>query len=243
MQLGLRIRNFATLVRSGNFRHLARYYLDRIRVHPAAAFSTWRLDLMYARRFLGGDAPTRFAHVGARAVHHTSYEILGLVFAAASPQSDDVLVDVGCGKGRVIVYWLHKRHCRRIVGLEIDPDIAVRAARQFRRFPNVQIVAGDAIANLPDDGTFFYMYNPFDEAKVIELERRLAAFPPQHPIRVVYYNPNFRNAFPMDRWRCTVVPLDGLLDRGTLKRFCFSVAILDRIPQEPRVPQRSSPKL
>ena len=229
MQLSLRIRNFVSLVRSGNFRYLASYYLDRIRVHPASVAYTGALDVRYARRLLGGDVPSRFGRLGAQAVHHSSYAILDLIFAAAEPRTDDVLVDVGSGKGRVIIYWLHKNYGRRIVGLEIDPDIAARTARQFRRFPNVQIIAGDAITHIPDDGTFFYLYNPFTEEKVIEFESRIAASPARGRLRVVYYNPNFLEVFRTDRWARRVVQLNGMLDRGTLKRFCFPVAILDRI--------------
>jgi|GEM_PF-1049650 len=226
MKLRPRIRNFVALVRSGNVRYAAKYYLGRIRLHPATILKTASLDLVYARRLLGGDAPTRFASFGARAVHHTSYEILDLIFATAVTRSNDVFV--GSGNGRVIIYWLHHNYGRRIVGLEIDPTIESRTAKQFRRYPQVQIIAGDAINNLPTDATFFYLYNPFDEAKVIELERRLAVLSDQHPIRIVYYNPNFLSVFPADRWHSTVVPLDGRLDHGTLKTFCFPVAILDR---------------
>lgn len=229
MQLSLRIRNFVSLVRSGNFRYLTSYYLDRIRVHPATAAYTVALDVRYARRLLGGDLPSRFGRLGAQAVHHTSYAILNLIFAVAKPRTDDVLVDVGCGKGRVVIYWLHRNYGRRIVGLEIDPDIAARTARQFRRFPNVEIIPGDAIINIPNDGTFFYLYNPFTEEKVVEFESRIAALPSRGHIRVIYYNPNFLEVFRTDRWARRVVQLNGVLDRGTLKRFCFPVAILDRI--------------
>src|SRR6185437_17098321 len=91
------------------------------------------------------------------------------------------------------------------------------------------IIAGDAIINVPDDCTFFYLYNQFTEEKVVEFENRIAALPIRGQTRVMYYNPNFLEVFRTDRWAHRVVQLDGMLDRGTLKRFCFPVAILDRI--------------
>jgi hypothetical protein len=38
--------------------------------------------------------------------------------------------------------------------------------RRLRRFGNVSVITGDAVANLPADGTVFFLYNPFDEATV-----------------------------------------------------------------------------
>lgn len=236
-----RFRNFVNLVRSQNFRYVAGYYLDRIRVRPMSFARSCGMDLKYARRLLYGDMPSRFAHIGARAVHHTNYDILDLIFSAAEPRADDVLVDVGSGKGRVIIYWLHKQYGKRIVGLELDPDLAKRSAKQFRRFSNVQIIAGDAIVNVPEDGTFFYLYNPFAEDKIVEFERRVAAFPQGHRVRVAYYNPNFLDAFPAERWTRDMIQLNGALDRGTLKRFCFPVAILDRVPPAIQAVHRTRP--
>ncbi|HEV2642522.1 MAG TPA: hypothetical protein VGT98_07440 [Candidatus Elarobacter sp.] len=229
MLLARRIRNFARLLGSRDLGYLSRYYWDRLRSHPATIARSASLDLRYARRMLGGDEPSRFGHLGARAVHHTRYDVLDLIFTVARPQRDDVLVDVGCGKGRVIIYWLHRHFGQRLIGLELDPDIAARTARQFRRFRRVRIIAGDAIENVPDDGTLFYLYNPFTEDKVVELERRLHALRPGQRVRVVYYNPNFLDAFPPQRWARAVTTLNGRLDRGTLQQFCFPVAVLDRL--------------
>lgn len=228
MPVGPRIRNFVALVRSRSVRYVVGYYTDRLLGYAGSTARTVALDMRYSHRLLHGDEPSRFGHLGARAVHHTSYDILDLIFAAAEPRRDDVLVDVGCGKGRVIIYWLHRGFGRRIIGLELDPDIAEAAARRFRRFERVRIVAGDAIDNIPEDGTFFYLYNPFTQQKAVEFEQRVRQLPAGQPIRVVYYNPNFLDAFPADNWYREIVPLNGRLDRGTLARFCFPVAILDR---------------
>jgi hypothetical protein len=73
----------------------------------------------------------------------------------------DVLVDVGCGKGRVINYWLGRGLKNRIIGLELDESIAAKTRLRLARYPNVEIITGDATVNLPEDGTLFFLFNPF----------------------------------------------------------------------------------
>ncbi len=73
-----------------------------------------------------------------------------------------MLVDIGCGKGRVINFWLHQGLTNRLIGLELDPDVATAAQQRLAPYRNVQIIVGDAIENLPTDGTLFYLYNPFE---------------------------------------------------------------------------------
>lgn len=112
---------------------------------------------------------------------------------------DDVLVDVGCGAGRVINYWLSLRLANRMYGVEIDPKLAERTAARLRRHTNVSILTGDAVENLPAQGTVFYLFNPFGFDKMVELEaalRQAAARRPQ--CRVIYHNPKHLEVFESD---------------------------------------------
>lgn len=227
-----RISNLVRLVRSGDVRYATRYYLDRIHWYAVAITRAVRLDFRYAGRLLHGNVNSRFSDLGAHATHHTGYEILDAIFKVVKPLSTDVLVDVGCGKGRVIVHWLHCGYGRRIVGLELDPLHAARTARQFARFGRVQIIAGDAIANIPADGTLFYLFNPFTREKTVEFEERVRALSPDQSVRVVYYYPMFLEAFKSDSWSHTIVKLNPILDKGTLRQFCFPVAVIERVSHQ-----------
>jgi SAM-dependent methyltransferase len=144
-------------------------------------------DLRYGG-FLGGTVKTRYGHLGAHDVGNVEYEDLPPLFAPANVGPEDVIVDVGAGKGRSI-NWLLERYPRnRIVGIELDPEIAAKTARRLRRFPNVSIVAGDATKLLPRDGTVFYLFNPFDATV---MQRFIDAFMADgmHPRRrIVYHN-------------------------------------------------------
>ena len=93
---------------------------------------------------------------------HTDWRVLRDVFQHVPITAADVLVDVGCGDGRVINFWLSQGLRNRIVGIEIDPATAENAARRYARYRNVQIICGDAAdVAVTTGGTIFYMYNSF----------------------------------------------------------------------------------
>src|SRR5579884_3532730 len=144
-------------------------------------------DLRYGS-FLGGTVRTRYAHLGAHDVGNVEYEDLPPLFAPADVQPDDVIVDVGAGKGRSI-NWLLERYPRnRIVGIELAPEIAAQTARRLRRFGNVSIVAGDATELLPSDGTVFYLFNPFDASVMRRFIDAFLADGMSPRRRIVYHN-------------------------------------------------------
>lgn len=164
-------------------------------------------DLRYGG-LLGGTIKTRYGNVGAHDVGNADYRDLPPLFAGAAVTPDDILVDVGCGKGRVINWFLATYPQNRVVGIELDPDICAKTAHRLRRHENVSIVCGDAITHLPADGTVFFLFNPFDESV---LRRFVAAFrelePTSRPRRIVYHNCKSIGLFAEDP-RFEVTPID-----------------------------------
>jgi SAM-dependent methyltransferase len=80
---------------------------------------------------------------------------------------DDVFIDFGCGKGRV-VHQAAKRPFRKVIGVEISEPLAeaARAALEARkrqhRCKDVEIVVADARDyRVPDDLTIVYFFHPF----------------------------------------------------------------------------------
>ncbi len=112
----------------------------------------------------------------------------------------DVLVDVGSGGGRVINYWLRLGHRGEIFGLEYDPVLASRSARRLRDYPNASILAGDAMRQLPANGTIFYMFNPFGREAMNRFAEALARSIAQAPreTRVLYFNCKHLDVFEAD---------------------------------------------
>jgi SAM-dependent methyltransferase len=156
------------------------------------------LDLRYGK-FLGGTIRSRYEHLGAFHVANTPYDDLPFLFAAAGVADDDVFVDVGCGKGRVINWLLSHHAVNRIVGIELDPDVCRATAKRLRRFANVEIRCGDATTMLPDSGTVFYLFNPFDEHVLRRFaDAFLAAGGGGKRRRIVYYNCKYLEVFESD---------------------------------------------
>jgi SAM-dependent methyltransferase len=79
----------------------------------------------------------------------------------------DVFVDVGAGKGRVLMYAVRYYNFFRVVGVELSPELAAIARENVQARPaaeqnRIVIVEADAASwTVPDDATVFHMFNPF----------------------------------------------------------------------------------
>jgi SAM-dependent methyltransferase len=169
--------------------------LSRLRAKMATAFQ----DLRFGR-LLRGAQETRFSQMGAYAISNSSYSAVRHLFRG-HVKASDVLVDVGCGKGRVINSWLADGYANRMIGVELDARIAESTQARLRRFPNVSIVAGDIVANFPDEGTLFYLFNPFDAQAMMRFKDRLKESVTHRTMceaTVIYYNCRHAEVFAKD---------------------------------------------
>lgn len=80
--------------------------------------------------------------------------------------ADDVVFDIGCGKGRAICHFAQQR-VRKVVGIEISEQLCEIARTNARRLRNrrspVEIINADAAIADVSEGTIYYMFNPFGE--------------------------------------------------------------------------------
>jgi len=158
-------------------------------------YLTYLTDLRYGG-FFGGFRKTRYGHLGAHSTMSSYYFVLSRLFGNFPIKDSDVLVDVGCGRGRVVNWWLRKGCRNRIVGIELDGTIAAEAQRAFRNYGNVEIVHGNALGHIPEDGTVFYLYNPFDRDVMTQFKDRVKERCTRwNEVRVYYVNCEFLDAF------------------------------------------------
>ncbi len=157
-----------------------------------------RLYALRARwedRRLGGISveqrkPSRFAAQGAEAVQSSDYRALDRIFRRhIRLTAQDVLVDVGCGEGRVLTY-LAGRGCKaRLVGVELDPQVAGTARSRTRDCPGVEILCADILddstTELLRQGTVYYLFNPFNGKIFSKFIARLEKTAP-HTVRLAY---------------------------------------------------------
>jgi SAM-dependent methyltransferase len=137
--------------------------------------------------------------VGSERVNYrpTGWGGLRRIFASIPISADDVFVDFGSGKGRVVLEAA--RHpFRRVVGVEVSSELhelAKRNLQQFRprrRCGSVELVCRDVLDyEIPDDMTVAYLFNPFRGEVFAAFVERLLASLERSPRRVtvVYVNP------------------------------------------------------
>lgn len=111
--------------------------------------------------------------------------------------ADDVFLDLGSGKGRVV--WQAAQHpFARVIGVEISPELNAVAQLNIDRNQDrivsgeVELVTADAASyEIPDDVTIVYLFSPFKgrtfraaTANIIaSLDRR------PRPMTLIYANP------------------------------------------------------
>jgi len=130
---------------------------------------------------------TRYSVLGAEAVQSSDYRCLKRMFRSINPRKTDVLVDVGCGEGRVLT-WLYAKHFPgKLIGIELNADAATVARQRTADCKNLEILQGsvldahEAIA----EATVFYLFNPFRGGvfnKFVKLLERECT----HPVTLLY---------------------------------------------------------
>jgi hypothetical protein len=110
---------------------------------------------------------------------------------------DDVFIDFGAGKGRVM--FLAARYpFKRVIGVELSPELCavardnIERVRERLRCPAVEIVTSEVLDyRIPDDVTVAFLYNPFRGDVFETVVQRLVASVDRRPrrLRLIYHNP------------------------------------------------------
>ena len=102
----------------------------------------------------------------ADAYHHpyepTPYSVLERLAESGYIERDNVVVDYGCGKGRVGFFLHHALGCKTI-GLEYDERIFLQAVQTSTSYADSQVtfLCQNAAEYEPADADCFYFFNPF----------------------------------------------------------------------------------
>jgi precorrin-6B methylase 2 len=84
-----------------------------------------------------------------------------LLRMAELDRSQDVFVDFGAGKGRILLAAATSGF-RRVIGVEVSSELASIAKRNVRARADIEIVEADAsVFPIPTDAGVFFFYNPF----------------------------------------------------------------------------------
>jgi SAM-dependent methyltransferase len=155
-----------------------------------------------------GTAPSAFTHVFS----------LWNDSLAGTPYStrDYVFIDIGCGKGRVLMLASgHPFH--RVVGVELNTGLVSAAQKNLHKWKSsrhacndIEVLNADALEfAFPDAPTLLYIFNPFDAHLTQLLLNRIQAVSARRsaPIDIIYMTPDHAHLF-------ALVPDLQLLDEG-----------------------------
>jgi Histone methylation protein DOT1 len=153
---------------------------DFIDTAPEARLEDYRLD-----------DPERVRYVP------TSRFVVPRVLRRIGVGQDDVFIDFGSGKGRV-VYQAAQFPFKRVIGVEIAEELNriarynVEHNRDRLICGDVELVTGDAVTyQVPDDVTVAYFYHPFEGRIFARVIDNLVASLDRNPrqLRIIYVYP------------------------------------------------------
>jgi len=127
----------------------------------------------------------------------TPWRVLGRMLQKDEIAEDDVFIDFGCGKGRVLIQAAAYPF-GKIIGVELSRDLVETAKRNVERSlptlrcKDIELVHIDVLDyDLPDDVTVVYFFNPFEGEVFRRVVEKLVASLRRRPrvMRIIYTNP------------------------------------------------------
>jgi SAM-dependent methyltransferase len=156
--------------------------------------SRLKIDLLTQRKFLAGGIAS-IDNVNILKTVSTNYEELEIIFFKLfTLKATDIIVDVGCGKGRVFSYLLYKGVTNKMIGCEINEAVGLETRKRLARYKNVEICCDNIFDHFPKEGNIFYLYNPFKEAMITEFMALILEMKERNPV-ILYNNPVYLNLF------------------------------------------------
>ncbi len=129
------------------------------------------------------------AHASESVVYlATPYPVCRALFHAVAPQSRDVVVDLGCGSGRLVLYGALCTPAR-FLGIELVESRCTAAQQAAARLSlaEVEVVQANALDLDLEVGTIFYLFRPFSSETETTVLGRLHDLARRRAITVAAY--------------------------------------------------------
>ena len=145
---------------------------------------------------------------GVTGYQAASYWELDRLFKKEVFTANDHIIDVGCGKGRLLAYMLRRNFPGAISGVEISPHLAAIVRQWTQRVGNskVHVIEGDALELNYNPYTLLYIFRPFTTAFFQAFIQRVEATV-THPIKFFYLSDQgdgeyleHRDGWKLQRW-------------------------------------------
>ncbi|MDZ4678318.1 MAG: class I SAM-dependent methyltransferase [Oligoflexia bacterium] len=99
----------------------------------------------------------------------TDWQTFPKLLRLINPGPHDVLLDLGCGKGRILL-MASRFSFKRIIGVDYNSELCLIAEKNVKSYSkrstckNISVITEDMMKYLiPDDATIMYIYNPLEQ--------------------------------------------------------------------------------
>lgn len=160
-----------------------------------------------------------------QAYHPTAYYLLEKMIANMEFHCDDVFVDLGCGKGRVVLF-LALQNLKKVIGIELHKDLANAAKSNMTKMKSklntpVEIINKDATNFNLENCTIFFLNNPFGyktmEKIIGNINKSLLTNP--RKIKILYRHPYSQDILNDKKW----LEFKEIIDETDISYWCSKV--------------------
>jgi SAM-dependent methyltransferase/thiol-disulfide isomerase/thioredoxin len=205
--------------------------------------------LLFERRLATAGKALEFEHLAPDHTHYEPSSWLPMRWALRrlDPGPNEVLVDLGCGKGRVVCEAA-RRPFARVIGVEISERLLevarenVERNRDRFRCQDVELVNADATEwEVPDEVTVAYLYHPFAGAVFRRVIDNIVQSIRRNPrrVRLVYVGPILEQDIAATGYFEVVARRKA---RGRESKMFNSVALFEHDPDRGRSALGSEPE-
>ncbi len=131
----------------------------------------------------------------------TPYVFIRHFLHAVQPNEDDVIYDLGCGYGRLVLYGAEVT-AAEYRGVEAVPErlLVAELARIRLGLPNAHFIRGDVRDQDYRDGTIFFLFNPFTDEVLDQIIDELRLIGITKPIKVITWGGPINHRFAKQSW-------------------------------------------
>jgi len=143
---------------------------------------------------ISASARTKAAFDDGTFVWSTPYYQLKKLKKLVDPKSTDVLLDIGCGPGRVCFEFAHS-NIAKCIGVELDTSAHDAAVNNQAKYngpdEKIEFLNDDILNYVLSDETLLFLSNPFGARTMGRLVQNVTQYSHEKSrnLRILYYNP------------------------------------------------------
>ncbi len=135
----------------------------------------------------------------------TPFLLLQRIMDYVKPGGEDIFLDFGCGKGRV-VFFASMWKLKKVIGVELNQERFEAAQRNLAHFKlnktPIELVNADAVHYRVKDETIFFLFDPFGRETLRKVIQSIGDSLRENarPVRIIYYHPVYQEILDDQGW-------------------------------------------